>query len=169
MQLSRKTVAGIAVVAVGIGVAFAVVAQPGGMTHAGPMGMHGMGMHRGMQQDAAAAEDMGLVHELLADPEQIRRSVTRLPDGIRTVTDSDNPQVTQAIQAHVASMSARLADGREFNMFSSPVPVLFENASKDRHSGREHRKGGDRHADVDRPCSRRRPPGACGRSQRPGP
>jgi len=78
----------------------------------------------------ASAADIGQVHELLVNHEQIRRTVTRLPDGIRTVTESDNPKVAQAIRAHVASMVARLADGREFNMFSKTVPVLFENASK---------------------------------------
>lgn len=56
--------------------------------------------------------------------------MTRLPEGIRTVTESDDPQTAQAIKAHVASMSQRLNEGREFNIFSTTLPVLFENRDK---------------------------------------
>jgi hypothetical protein len=100
-----------------------------------------MGMMRGMgpmmgptamltQQDAGSAADMGVVHDLLFNNGKIRRSVTNLPDGIRTVTESDDPQVAQTLKTHVASMSQRLNDGREFNIFSETLPVLFENAKK---------------------------------------
>ena len=56
--------------------------------------------------------------------------MTNLPNGIRTVTESDDPQVVQTIKAHVASMSERLKDGREFNIFSTTLPVLFDNRDK---------------------------------------
>lgn len=82
------------------------------------------------RQDAGSAADMELVHDLLASNDKINRTVTNLPDGIRTVTESDDPQTAQAIKAHVASMSARLNDGREFNIFSDTLPVLFENKDK---------------------------------------
>jgi hypothetical protein len=82
------------------------------------------------RQDAASSADMGLVHELLVNHDKIKRTVTRLPDGIKTVTESDDPQVAQAIKAHVTSMSQRLEDGREFNIFSTTLPVLFENREK---------------------------------------
>lgn len=100
---------------------------PGAVGGHGPMaGMAGMLM----RQDAASSADMNLVHELLANHDQIRRTVTNLPDGIRTVTESADPRVAQAIKAHVASMSQRLGDGREFNIFSTTLPVLFENKDK---------------------------------------
>ena len=128
-------------------------AQPAGM---GTGMMHGMGggmgpgmMHRmgagatnsshspmaGMvamltRQDAGSSADMGLVHDLLVNNDKIRRTVTNLPNGIKTVTESDDPQVARAIKAHVASMSQRLSDGREFNIFSTTLPVLFENKDK---------------------------------------
>jgi hypothetical protein len=73
---------------------------------------------------------MGLVHEMLASNERIKRTVTNLPDGIRTVTESDDAQVAQSIVAHVASMEKRLGEGRVFNLFSPTLPVLFE--KKDR-------------------------------------
>jgi hypothetical protein len=133
------------------GAAISADAHPDGTGHAPGMGpgmMHGMmhGMRQGMaggghgpmpgpvamltRRDAGSAADMGIVHELLSNNAKIRRTVTRLPDGIRTVTESDDPQAAQAIKAHVASMSQRLEDGREFNIFSTTLPVLFENRDK---------------------------------------
>lgn len=114
----------------------------------GPMGprmMHGMhsgvdgqsgGPMRGpmagsMQHaDEAFGDDMQLVHAMIFNHETIKRTVTNLPDGIRTITESDDPQVAQAIKAHVASMERRLGDGKEFNLFSSTIPVLFANRDK---------------------------------------
>ena len=96
-------------------------------------GMHG-GMHEGMmggmQHDEASAADMGVVHQLLGKHERIERTVVNLPDGIRTVTESDDPKVAQDIRTHVASMEKRLADGRQFSMFSPTLPFLFENRDK---------------------------------------
>jgi hypothetical protein len=99
---------------------------PGARSH-GPMpGMVGMLT----RQDAGSSADMSLVHDLLMNHTRIKRTVTNLPNGIKTVTESDDPQVAQAIKAHVASMSQRLKDGREFNIFSTTLPVLFANRDK---------------------------------------
>ena len=141
MKRSSKIVVGV-VASLGLGLAVATaLAQPAGM---GPGMMHGMGpgatagshgpmagmVARLTRQDAGSSADMGLVHELLVNHDKIRRTVTNLPNGIKTVTESDDPQVAQAIKAHVASMSQRLGDGREFNIFSTTLPVLFENKDK---------------------------------------
>lgn len=103
-------------------------AQPGAMGPAMMRGMMGGPMHN--DQDPAFAGDMALVHDMVHGHERIVRTVTNLPDGIRTVTESDDPQVAQTIKAHVASMMQRLDDGRVFNLFSPTLPVLF--ANKDR-------------------------------------
>lgn len=141
MKRSQKFAVGI-VASLGLGLAVATAfAQPAGM---GPGMMHGMGsgatigshgpmagaVARLTRQDAASSADMNLVHELLVNNDKIKRTVTNLPNGIRTVTESDDPQVAQAIKAHVASMSERLKDGREFNIFSTTLPVLFDNRDK---------------------------------------
>jgi hypothetical protein len=131
--------------ALGIGATLAVFAHPGGMGEGmghgmgrgmGPGMMHGMGpgmmrgaMAGGMHDDAFRA-DMGLVHEMLGSHERIERKVTNLLNGIRTVTESDDPQVAATLKAHVASMANRLEEGREFNLFSPTIPVLFENRDK---------------------------------------
>jgi hypothetical protein len=145
MKRSIPITAGIAVW-LGLGLAVpTVLAQPYGMGMGmGPGMMHGMGHGAGAgghgpmagavamltRQDAGSSADMGLVHDLLMNHAQIRRTVTHLQNGIKTVTESDDPQVARAIQAHVASMSQRLKDGREFNIFSTTLPVLFENRDK---------------------------------------
>jgi hypothetical protein len=104
-----------------------------GMGHGPSAGNHGpMGGPVGMltKQDAGSAADMSVVMDLVHNNTQIKRAVTKLSDGIRTVTESDDPKVAQAIKAHVASMSNRLKDGREFNIFSATLPVIFDNAGK---------------------------------------
>ena len=112
--------------AAGLGVAIVAFAHPAGM-HAGMM-MRGMGGPMMMQRgDAAFGADMQLVHGMLQRHEKIARTVTNLPDGIRTVTESDDPQIAQLIKAHVASMEKRLDEGRIFNLFSPTLPVLFDN------------------------------------------
>jgi len=130
-RLSKIAVGVVASLGLGLAVA-AALAQSGGM---GPGMMRGMGpmggpMAGGMQHDEAFAADMGLVHEMLSSHERIKRTVTNLPNGIKTVTESDDPQVAQSIKAHVASMEQRLKDGRIFNLFSPTLPVLFQNRDK---------------------------------------
>jgi len=151
MKRSSKLAIGIAAsLGLGLAVATAIAQQSGmgtGMMHGmghgadghGPMMRQGMGpgMGAGMgggpvgmltTQDANSAADMGVAMNLVHDNTKIRRTVTRLPDGIRTVTESDDPKIAQDIKAHVASMSGRLKDGREFNIFSTTLPVIFDNA-----------------------------------------
>jgi hypothetical protein len=93
-----------------------------GMGH----GMGGHGMYSGRGGDAAYSADMQVVHAMLHNNGRIVRKVTHLPDGIRTVTESDDPQVARWIKEHVAAMMQRLKDGRVFNLFSETLPVLFE-------------------------------------------
>jgi hypothetical protein len=119
MKRSRKIAIAVVTTA-GLGLAIAAAfAQPGGM---GP----GMMMHG----DASFHDDMQLVHAMLFDHQKITRSITNLPDGIRTSTGSDDPAVARAIKAHVASMEKRLGEGRIFNLFSPTLPVLFDNKDK---------------------------------------
>lgn len=108
----------------------------------GPMGGHrggrmggGMGGHMGgpmggMAFDSGTPADMQLVRQMVMQHEKIERSVTNLPNGIRTVTESAEPAVRDAIIAHVASMNQRMDEGRVFNRFSQTLPVLFANKDK---------------------------------------
>ena len=127
MKRSTKIAFGVSAAAVlGLTIATAF-AHPEGMGpemmmhgHAGPMsGPMGAMQHA----DASFADDMRLVHAMLVDNTKIKRTVENLPDGIRTVTESDDPAVARAIKAHVASMETRLKEGRLFNLFSPTLPV----------------------------------------------
>lgn len=120
MKRSSKIAIG-AAAALGLGLAVAAVAHPG------PMGPGMMGMRHG---DASFQDDMQLVHAMLFDHEKIQRTLTNLPDGIRTVTESEDPAVARSINAHVASMQGRLKEGKIFNLFSPTLPVLFDNKDK---------------------------------------
>ena len=164
--MKRSTKIAVAIAAsLGLGAAVAAaLAHPGGMGPGmmqgmgrggmGPAGMMqgmGRGMMRGMgpggpmaagvQHDEAFQADMGLVHDMLTNHEGIKRTVTNLPNGIRTVTESADPKLAQTIKAHVASMEQRLKDGREFNLFSPTIPVLFENKDKIRTTVEQTAKG----------------------------
>jgi hypothetical protein len=132
MKRSRKIILGISLTAGIAIVGAAALAHPGGP---GQMMMHGkagpMGGPMAMQHaDASFADDMRLIHAMLVDNTKIKRTVQNLPDGIRTVTESDNEAVARAIKAHVGSMEKRLNEGRVFNLFSPTLPILFENKHK---------------------------------------
>ena len=59
---------------------------------------------------------------------EIERRVTNLPNGISTVTASENPTVRAAIVSHVSNMVTRLAEGRnpEVMIQSPTLYALFE-------------------------------------------
>jgi len=94
-------------------------------------GMMGSGMMGG-GHDAPAMTDMRGIRELVANHDRIKRTVTNLPDGIRTVTESDDPQTAQLIKEHVASMGQRVRAGTMLNVpIESPaVHAIYANKDK---------------------------------------
>lgn len=88
----------------------------------GPLGML-------THQDEHSAADMQVTMNLVHANTVIDRTVTRLPNGITTLTESSDPGIAQDIQVHVARMTARLSEGQEFNLFSTTLPVIFDKAS----------------------------------------
>jgi hypothetical protein len=64
--------------------------------------------------------------ELFRRHDQIRRTVTILPNGIRAVTESDDPDVAALIQKHVSSMYQRIDQDQPFAYPMSrtvPIPI----------------------------------------------
>ena len=55
-------------------------------------------------QDGGAMAQMRGIDELFANHDRMTRTVTNLPDGIRTITESNDPQVAKLITDHVASV-----------------------------------------------------------------
>ena len=80
--------------------------------------------------DGAHAADMQLFHQLFAHRSEITRDVVIRPDGIETVTESMNPEVTRLLQTHVTSMLARVKDGRPIHQRDPLFAELFRYADK---------------------------------------
>jgi hypothetical protein len=75
----------------------------------GGVGMGGGMM--GMAHDSATAAQMLVIHELVVNNERIKRTVTNLPNGIRTVTTSDDARLAKLIKDHVLTMDQRVGKG----------------------------------------------------------
>jgi len=67
----------------------------------------------GMGHEAATMAQMRDIHELFMNHERITRTVTNLPNGIRTVTESADPRIGQLLKDHVISMGQRVETGND--------------------------------------------------------
>lgn len=95
--------------------------RPGGMT--GGMGM----MH-----DSATMGVMQVIHQLVVNHDRIARTVTNLPDGIRTVTQSEDSAMVRLIQRHVAGTveQAPPAQVGRMPMASDALRTILANRDK---------------------------------------
>jgi hypothetical protein len=83
---------------------------PGMRRQMGP-GMMEMGL--GMMGGSATMDERRDLHDLFFNHQRIKRTVTNLPDGIRTVTESDDSRVAETIRKHVVEMGQRVEEGRD--------------------------------------------------------
>lgn len=88
------------------------------------------GCGRMMMGDAGHMDDMQLIHSLLANGAKIRRIVTVRPDGVETVTESDDAGIAKSIQDHVASMYGRVETQRPIHIRDPLFRAIFEHASQ---------------------------------------
>ena len=65
----------------------------------------------GVAHDSATMEQLRVIHTLFINHDHIKRTVTNLPNGIRTVTESDDPKIAALLKAHVADMMKRVGAG----------------------------------------------------------
>ena len=138
-----------AVVAVAVG-AYAFTASSEETRHrfGGHEMRQGMGrmMGQGMMGHAHDQATMGQVrdiHLLLANHDRIKRTVTNLADGIRTVTESDDAEVTRIIKTHVAEKIGRVQAGDNPNlpMQSPELNAIYRNKDKIRTTVETTEKG----------------------------
>lgn len=101
---------------------------PQGAGHHGPPSQPGMAGRHG--QDDSHAQDMELFHYLMDHGSEIRRTITKLPNGVDTRTESDNADVAARIQVHVRSMAARVEEARPIHMRDPLFREIFANADK---------------------------------------
>ena len=83
-----------------------------------------------MMGDSAHQEDMALFHFLLDHREEIRRSVEELPDGVETLTESDDAEIAGKIREHVRAMYSRLEEGRPIHARDPLFAEIFRHADK---------------------------------------
>ncbi|MDX2037141.1 MAG: DsrE family protein [Isosphaeraceae bacterium] len=79
----------------------------------------------GRGPDPATRADQAVFHELLEKHEKVDRTVQMLPDGVETLTESDDPAVAAKIQEHVAAMHARIRDGRGLRHWDELFAAIF--------------------------------------------
>jgi hypothetical protein len=72
---------------------------------------HNAGQHPGMMGAGHGVGIMTGVHEMFVGHEHLTRTVTVLPDGIRTVTESVDPKLAQLLKDHVTVSNAQVATG----------------------------------------------------------
>lgn len=96
----------------------------------GGMGRCGGACARSAGPDAGPAasgrSDQELFHWLIARRDAIRRSVEVTPDGVVTLTESDDPDTAEGIREHVAAMHARLLEGRPIHRRDPLFAAIFE-------------------------------------------
>jgi hypothetical protein len=85
---------------------------------------------RGMMGDASHMADMQLFHQLFEHRTEISRQLIARADGIETVTESKNPEVTRLLQTHVASMLARVKEARPIHQRDALFAELFRYADR---------------------------------------
>jgi hypothetical protein len=109
----------------------AAIATVVGLSGNGPLfaqgGPHGRSR---MMGDASDMADMSTIHELLDNGAKVTRTVTMRPDGVETLTESDDPALAKTIQAHVVSMYGRVAEGRPIHIRDPLFRAIFEHASQ---------------------------------------
>lgn len=69
-----------------------------------------------------------MIQQLFANRAKITRAVKDLPDGVETLTQSNDPRVAKLIQVHVAAMKNRLETGRPIHLRDPLFAALFSRA-----------------------------------------
>src|SRR6266511_190130 len=103
-------------------------AQPRPPEDAGGSGMMGGMMNDGMGgMMGGSMKEMSAIHVLLSNHTKIQRSVEDIPNGVRTVTTSKDPEVTALIREHVWRMKERIEQGRPIRQMDPLFRELFKN------------------------------------------
>lgn len=100
-------------------------------------GMHGHGADGsghdmvnmpGLRGLDASAEESAELAAMFSNFEKISRSVTNLPNGIRTITFTKDPELMSVVVSHVTGMIQRVEEGRDPKVFiqSPTLDLLFE-------------------------------------------
>jgi hypothetical protein len=72
-------------------------------------------------------KEMPAIHGLLSNHTKVQRSVEDIPNGVRTVTTSKDPEVTALIREHVWQMKERIEQGRPIRQMDPLFREVFKN------------------------------------------
>jgi hypothetical protein len=86
------------------------------------------GMRGGVMQGMGG--DMMTAHQLVMQHEQINRTVIQLPNGVETLTESDDAAVAAKIMEHVPAMYQRLKKNQPLHQGDPLMQELFRYGSK---------------------------------------
>lgn len=75
----------------------------------------------------ASPADMSLYMDMFNRHTEITRTVEEIPGGVRTTTQSNAPDLTAQLHAHVSSMYNHVDEGSEVMCMSQSLPTLFRN------------------------------------------
>jgi hypothetical protein len=133
------TVLGVFIVAV---VASQLLAQ-GGRGHGRGRGGRGYRGGRGHGQggDPQFIKDRDGFHFLLQHHDQIRRKVTKLDNGVKTVTESKDPEIAEKIREHVKAMYTRVEESRPIHLRDPLFAEVFRHADKIKMEFKETKRG----------------------------
>ena len=84
----------------------------------------------GPAPDAQFAADRDVFHFLLENHVKVKRHVQRLPDGVETLTESDDPQIADTIRKHVQAMYARVEQKRPIHLRDPLFGAVFRHADQ---------------------------------------
>jgi hypothetical protein len=137
MKTRTTLIALSAAVALAVGIAtyaFAASSEQGPpFMHNMDAGMMGMGPGMmGMGHDSETMAELRVIHELFINHDRITRTVMNLPNGIRTVTESEDPRIAQLLKDHVGSMRQRVDTGNDpgLPMESDALRAIFRDYDK---------------------------------------
>ena len=85
--------------------------------------------------------DHQAIHALLDHRGEIRRQITKLPNGVETLTETDNDALRPVLVEHVEAMKLRVEQGRPIHMRDPLFRELFRNASRVRMEVQETPQG----------------------------
>ncbi|MBD3673966.1 MAG: hypothetical protein HUJ26_10625 [Planctomycetaceae bacterium] len=103
-------------------------------------GGQGQGSNRGQGQGRGGPGNQGgrgrddadhqMIQTLMQNRNQIRRKIENLPNGVRTITETDNDQLRPVLISHVKSMYDRLEEGRPIHRRDPLFRELFAHAKE---------------------------------------
>jgi hypothetical protein len=96
-------------------------------------GMMSEDMRRAMMSEGMGPEmmeDMRPIRTMLMNHEQIDRRVEDLPDGVKTWTTSDDPEIAEAVQTHVRQMHERMKEKKPIRQMDPLFREIFEHADQ---------------------------------------